>query len=107
MKLQPVSDAALRAFKELPKDVQEDFATSLQEVLEGRDPKLNFKHLNLGKGVKGVIELIINGSPAFRVAYVTKFNNTLYILHAFTKTAQGVDEKAMKLVAKRYKEIPK
>lgn len=108
MKLEPVSDAALRAFRKIPRAEQEDFAKALQDVLEGRTPAMDFKHLkDLGKNVKGVVELIINGSPAYRVIYVAKFNNTLYLLHAFTKTTNGVDKKAMDVVVKRYKEIPK
>jgi phage-related protein len=107
MKLEPVSDAALRAFKKLPKDVQEDFAKALQDVMEGRKPSMQFKPLNgLGKNIKGVIELVINGSPAYRTVYVAKYNNTVYLLHAFTKTTNGVDKPAMEVVVKRYKEIP-
>ena len=102
------SDAAKRAFNKLPKDVQEDFAKALQDVVDGRKPSMEVKPLNhLGKNIKGVIELIINGSPAYRSVYVAKFNNTVYLLHAFTKTTDGVDRKAMDVVVKRYKEIPK
>jgi|TARA_R110000744_G_scaffold62478_2_gene128986 phage-related protein len=103
-----VSDAVKRAFNKLPKDVQEDFAKALQDVVNERKPSMVFKPLNdLGKNVKGVMELVINGSPAYRAVYLAKFNNKVYLLHAFTKTTNGVDRKAMDLVVKRYKEIPK
>lgn len=63
-----VTDAANRAFKKLPKGAQKDFAKALQDVMEDRRPGMEFKPLNnLGKGIKGVIELIINGSPAHRL----------------------------------------
>jgi len=106
MKLQFISKAAEREYKkDLPKDAQEDFAKAIQDVLDGRRPGMPFKTLkNLGKGV---VELIINGSPAYRVVYVAKYNNTLYILHSFSKTTQGVDLPAMKVVKTRYKDIPK
>lgn len=108
MKIQHVSDASKRAFDALPKSEREDFANALRKILKGETSALKFKPLNnLGKNIKGVMELVINGSPAFRVVYVTKFNNTLYLLHAFTKTTNGVDRKAMDVVVKRYKEIPK
>lgn len=108
MELKPVSEAALRAFKKLPKDVQEDFAKALNDVMAGRKPEMPMKALtSLGKGINGVVELIINGSPAYRVVYVAKFNNTVHLLHAFTKTTEGVDKPAMKVVVKRYKEIDK
>lgn len=107
-KLQFVSNAADKEFRALPESAQQDFAKSLQAVIEGEDPKLPFKALNkLGKNIKGVIELIINGSPAYRVVYVAKFNDTVYILHSFKKTTEGVDRPAMDTVVKRYKQIPK
>jgi phage-related protein len=103
-----LTDAAKRAFKKLPKDAQEDFAKALQDVMEDRKPGMDFKPLNnLGKNINGVIELIINGSPAFRVVYVAKFKDKVHLLHAFTKTTNGVDRKAMEVVVKRYKDIPK
>ena len=101
-----VSDAAKRAFKKLPKNEQEDFAKALQDVMEGRRPGMDFKPLNnLGKGISGVVELIINGSPAYRVVYIAKFKDKVHLLHAFTKTTNGVDKKAMATVVKRYKDI--
>ncbi len=53
----------------------------------------------------GVIELKINGSPAFRCVYIAKFLNTVVVLHSFEKTTNGVDRQAMKTVEKRYKEL--
>jgi phage-related protein len=107
MKLE-LSDAALRAFKKLPKDVQKDSLKALQDVMDGRKPNMPFKALNnIGKNIKGVMELVINGSPAYRVVYVAKYNNIVYLLHAFTKTTNGVDKPAMEVVVKRYKDISK
>jgi phage-related protein len=100
--------AAVKALKKLPKDVQEDFVTAIENIRDGRDPDMLFEHLNkLGKNVKGVIELKINGSPAYRMVYVAKFNNTLYMLHAFTKTSEKADKKALDTVVNRYKDIHK
>jgi phage-related protein len=98
--------AAIRAFKKLPKTVQDDFAKALEDIRIGRTPRMEFKPLNnLGKNVTGIFELIINGSPAFRVVYVAKIKGVVHLLHAFTKTTNGVDKKAMKVVIQRYKDI--
>ena len=107
MKLQFVSHAAEREFNKLnlPKDVAEDFAKALDDILTGRAPALPTESLQHTVG-KGAIELKINGSPAYRLVYVSKYNDTLYILHTFKKTTNGVDRPAMKLAEKRYKEIP-
>jgi len=103
-----VTNAAKREFRKLPKGAQEDFAKALQDVMEDRRPGMEFKPLNnLGKSIKGVIELIINGSPAYRTVYVAKFKGEVHLLHAFTKTTNGVDKPAMEVVVKRYKEIKK
>lgn len=103
-----VSDAASKEFNQLPFEAKETYAKALQDVMDGRTPAMPFKSLtNLGKGIKGVTELIINGSPAYRVVYVAKFNDTIYILHSFKKTTNGPDRPAMEKVVKRYKQIPK
>jgi phage-related protein len=108
MSIKHVSDAAAKAFNKLPLAEKQDFAKALEAVRKGETPALGLKHLtHLDKNTKGVIELIINGSPAYRVVYVAKYNNTVYILHAFTKTTSGVDRKEMAVVVKRYKEIPR
>lgn len=53
----------------------------------------------------GVIELIKNGSPAYQVVYCAKYSDTVYVLHSFTKTTNGVNRNAMETVKMRYKEM--
>jgi phage-related protein len=104
LKIAYVSDAAERAFQKLPRDVQEDFVKALDDLQKERTPSMPFKYL---KAVgKGAIELIINGSPAYRTIYVAKYNDTIYILHAFTKTTNGTDQPAINVAKERYKKIP-
>lgn len=98
-----VNSAAKRAVRDLPKDVAIDFLNDLAFVAAGKNPLSDFKSLSsIGPGV---IELIENGSPAFRLMYCAKYLDTVYILHAFTKTTNGVDRAAMATVEKRYKEM--
>jgi phage-related protein len=98
-----VSDAAEREYKALPKDVQQEFGTSLRAVQDDKKPFLPITPLkSIGAGV---IELKINGSPAFRCVYIAKFMNTVIVLHSFEKTTNGVDRQAMKTLEKRYKEL--
>jgi phage-related protein len=98
-----VSDAAEREYKALPKDVQQEFGTSLRAVQDDKKPFLPIKALSSIGG--GVIELKINGSPAFRCVYIAKFMNTVIVLHSFEKTTNGVDKQAMKTLEQRYKEL--
>ncbi|MCB5163186.1 type II toxin-antitoxin system RelE/ParE family toxin [Marinomonas algarum] len=97
-----VNDAALKEFKKLPKDVQLQFATSINAVAQGERPLVEFEPIGKSVG-KGAIELKVNGSPAFRSIYCAKYNDTVFILHSFTKTTNGVDKKAMKTAKSRYK----
>jgi len=98
-----VNDAAAREYKALPKDVQQEFGTSLRAVQDDKKPFLITRSLkSIGAGV---IELKINGSPAFRCVYIAKFLNTIFVLHSFEKTTNHVDKQAMKTVEKRHKEL--
>jgi phage-related protein len=89
--------------KALPKDVQKEFGVSLKAIQEDKRPFLPIKSLNsIGSGI---FELKINGSPAFRCAYIAKFYNAVIVLHSFEKTTNKVDRQAMKTLEKRYKEL--
>lgn len=98
-----VNEAARKEYSDLPKEIQDEFGKNLQLVQRGESPYLNIKHLkNIGPGT---VELIINGSPAFRCLYVAKYMNMVFVLHSFTKTTNGVDRQAMKIAEQRYKEM--
>ncbi len=98
-----VSTAAKRAVQDLPKNIATDFLNDLNFVAAGKTPRSAFKPLTtIGPGV---IELIENGSPAYRLIYCAKHLDTVYVLHAFTKTTNGVDKAAMDTLKKRYKEM--
>jgi len=97
-----INKRSLKEFKALPEEVQEQFATDLQAVGEGKNPFSDIKHLTESVGT-GAIELIENGSPAYRTVYAAKFVDTVYVLHSFTKTTNGVDKKAMATAKGRYK----
>ena len=98
-----VNDAAEREYKDFPKGIQQQFGTSLRAVQDDKKPFLPIQTLE-GIGA-GVIELKINGSPAFRCVYIAKFLDSVVVLHSFEKTTNGVDRQAMKTVEKRYKEL--
>ncbi len=43
----------------------------------------------------GALELVLNGSPAYRCVYIVKFADTLFVLHSFIKTTNRTDRHAM------------
>lgn len=105
-KFEFVNEAAKKAFKDLPKDIKTQFGADLHAVQNGERPFSDHKNIKDSVG-PGAIELIENGSPAYRAVYCAKYEDTVFILHAFTKTTNGVDRKAMKTAKERYKEMLK
>lgn len=97
-----VNEAAKRAFLDLPQEIQRQFGADLQAVQRGEPPFSRWKHLTETVG-PGAIELIENTPNAYRAIYCAKFSETVYILHAFTKTTNGVDRHAMNTAGERYK----
>lgn len=98
-----VNDAAEKEYKALPDKTQDEFGKDLRLIQFGEEPRLPITYLDsIGAGV---IELKKNGSPAFRCIYVAKYQDAVVVLHAFTKTTNGVDRQAMKVAEQRLKEL--
>lgn len=98
-----VNDAAEREYKDLPEKIKNEFGKDLRRIQVGEEPRLSVTHLdNVGQGV---IELKKNGSPAFRCVYVAKYLDTVFVLHSFAKTTNGVDRQAIKVAEQRLKEL--
>jgi len=82
-----------KEFGKLPEDVKVSFAHNLDMVCNGRKPELEVDHLTaVGKGV---IELKINGSPAYRCVYYNKLDDVVIVLAAYVKTTNGKPTKEM------------
>jgi phage-related protein len=97
-----INKQAKKEFDNLPDHIREQFATDLHAIRQDSRPFSEIKSLTDSVGI-GAIELIENGRPAYRTIYVAKFANRVYVLHAFTKTTNGVDRQAMKTAKSRYK----
>jgi len=97
-----INAASQKEFLELPKEVISQFGSDLNAVQQDKRPFSDFKDISSSVG-QGAIELIENGSPAYRTVYCAKYLDTVYILHSFTKTTDGVDRAAMKTAQQRYK----
>ncbi|EHK2924942.1 type II toxin-antitoxin system RelE/ParE family toxin, partial [Vibrio parahaemolyticus] len=83
-----VNDAAEREYKKLPEDIQDEFGKDLRKLQFGQTPTSPIQHLDsIGAGV---VELKINGRPAYRCVYVTKYLDTVVVLHSFVKTTNGI-----------------
>jgi phage-related protein len=74
----------------------------LRRVQQGRNPDHWRPMPDVGQGVA---EIIIDTGDAFRVFYVAKFDDAIYVLHAFQKTTQKTDNSDIELGKKRYRQV--
>ena len=53
----------------------------------------------------GVIEIRIHTAQEYRVFYVAKFAEAVYVLHAFTKQTRKTLQRDIELAQRRYSEL--
>lgn len=110
-----VNQRAYREYLAIPQPARDQFGVTLNSIAgdQGTLPRDQYysgdgvaaKPLKgLGKPIH-VIQLSINGSPAYRVVYCVKYANRLYILHSWAKTTNHVDRPAMDVIKTRYQEM--
>lgn len=88
--------------REFPAEVRKGLGDELLRVQNGLMP-VDFKPLkNVGKGAYE-IRVHING--AWRVIYVAKLANAIYVLHAFEKKTRKTSQIDLELAKRRYKLI--
>lgn len=90
----------LRAF---PEWARRQAGYELFMVQVGREPA-DFKPLStVGSGAYEI--RIRDAAGAFRVVYVAKFEEAIYVLHAFQKKTRATSLADIKLAAQRYRSI--
>jgi phage-related protein len=89
----------LRAF---PAEVRKALGDELLRVQNGLMP-VDFKPMkDVGKGA---YEIRVRLDGAWRVIYVAKFADSVYVLHAFEKKTQKTSQSDLELAKRRYKLI--
>jgi phage-related protein len=53
----------------------------------------------------GVYELRVRAGGAFRVFFVTKFDEAIYVLHAFQKRSRKTTRRDLDIGTARYREV--
>lgn len=92
----------LRAF---PLSIRREAGYQLDQVQHGGDPD-DWKPMNtIGQGVREIRIRDENG--AFRVIYVAKFADAIYVLHCFQKKTQKTSSADLDLATKRYRDLVK
>ena len=85
-----------------PGDVRTDIGHQLWLVQEGEPPS-DWKPMATAGA--GVIELRLHHDNEYRVLYVAKFVEAIYVIHAFAKKTERTSPKDIKLAEQRYKEL--
>ena len=91
-----------RALCAFPEKARRDAGFQLGLVQQGREP-INWKPLqSIGAGVQ---EIRIDTGGAFRVIYIAKFDEAIYVLHAFQKKTQRTPKKDLELARNRLRNV--
>ena len=90
----------LRAF---PISARREAGHQIDLVQRGRDPNDWKPMKGIGRGVREI--RIRDADGVFRVIYVAKFVDAIYILHCFQKKTQKTRKADIDLAAKRYWEL--
>ena len=94
---------SLDDIKKFPTEVKKDVGFELHKIQNGHNP-IHFKAVN--RWGSGVIEIKIKGDDGeYRVVYVAKFAEAVYVLHAFQKKTQQTSPKDVSTIVERYKAV--
>jgi phage-related protein len=87
-----------------PTEARRQAGFQLRAVQKGQLPS-DFKPIPIiGQGVE---EIRIRTENAYRVFYVARFSEAIYVLHAFQKKTQKTSKKDIEIGQKRYQQMMK
>src|SRR5690606_12523111 len=90
----------LRAF---PPSAKREAGYQIDQVQNGLDPD-DWKPMNtVGQGVREI--RVRDSDGAFRVIYVAKFADAVYVIHSFQKKTQKTKKADIDLASKRYRDL--
>ncbi|MDR2000027.1 MAG: type II toxin-antitoxin system RelE/ParE family toxin [Zoogloeaceae bacterium] len=96
-------DSSQKDLREMPAEARHALGVELMAVQYGREPS-DFKSMpEVGAGTYEIRYRDVNG--AFRVIYVAKFADAVYVLHAFQKKTQKTPKPDIDLASNRYRKL--
>jgi phage-related protein len=97
--------SALDDLRDFPVEARREAGYQLDQVQHGSEPD-NWKPMpTIGKGVQEIRIRCVDG--AFRVIYVAKFTDAVYVLHCFQKKMEKTAKTDLDLAAHRYRDLLK
>jgi phage-related protein len=91
---------SLRSLREFPDDAKRDAGYQLDRVQHGLQPD-DFKPMpTIGKGVEEI--RIRDDTGAYRIIYMARLANAVYVLHAFQKKTRATSKRDIELAKLRF-----
>ena len=93
---------SLEMVRQFPSEAKQRAGRQLNRVQEGREPD-DWKPMpTIGLGVN---EIRVRAGGAYRVLYVAKFQEAIYVVHAFEKKTQKTAAVDLDLARKRFRQL--
>lgn len=94
---------SLECLREFPEEARQDAGYQLDRVQRGRQPS-DFKPMpSVGKGVEEL--RVWDDSGTYRVIYLARLQEAVYVLHAFQKKTQTTSKQDIEVAKGRYAEL--
>ncbi len=94
---------SLECLRNFPEDARRDAGYQLDKVQRGEPPD-NFKPMPAaGKGVEEI--RLTDESGAYRLIYLARRAEAVYVLHAFQKKTQATSRRDIEIARKRFAQI--
>lgn len=96
---------ALSDLRSFPEPVRREAGYQIDRVQNGDDPSDWKPMKTIGPGVREI--RVRDEAGAFRVIYVAKFADTVYVLHCFQKKTQKTSKADLDMATKRFRDLQK
>ncbi|WP_157269668.1 type II toxin-antitoxin system RelE/ParE family toxin [Azohydromonas aeria] len=94
---------SLKALRDFPGDARQDAGFQLDLVQRGEQPD-DFKPMPaVGAGVEEL--RVWSGQGTYRVIYLARLPEAVFVLHAFQKKTQATPKADIELAARRYRDL--
>lgn len=94
---------SIDALRDFPEGAKREAGYQIDKVQHGEEPDDWKSMTSIGGGVKEI--RIWDEAGAFRVIYLAKLADAVYVLHCFQKKTQQTSERDIRLARKRFKEL--
>jgi len=92
-----------RALIDFPEDARRSAGFELQKIQRGEAARDSKTMRSVGAGVEEIRVWVEAGT--FRVVYVARFEEAVYVLHAFEKKTQATAQSDIELARQRYRSV--